>query len=155
MAVPETLRHPFATAKIVVWPATCSIRGGLIIAARSRNACGDATLCACGRRGERISDRCERYEAGKCLLHSRALLQMTPSAGFPLDEREVGRRVGYAAAINFQITSSTRPNTRSSSKKAKIAVSSFLSLAALVTLLFIQTQFRSNAENGVAAADAR
>jgi hypothetical protein len=53
MAVPETLCHPFATAKIVVWPGTCSVRGGLIIAAGSRDACGDATLCACRRRGER------------------------------------------------------------------------------------------------------
>jgi hypothetical protein len=44
MAVPETLCHPFATAKIVVWPGTRSVRGGLIIAARSRDACGDATL---------------------------------------------------------------------------------------------------------------
>jgi hypothetical protein len=36
-----------------------------------------------------------------------------------------------------------------------VAVSSLLSLAALVSLLFIQTQFRRNAENGVPAADAR
>jgi transposase len=27
-AVPETLCHPFATAKIVVWPGTCSVRAG-------------------------------------------------------------------------------------------------------------------------------
>ena len=66
-AVPETLVHPFATAKIVVWPATCSVRGGLIIAARSR----DATLRACRRHGERTSDRCDRDEGSKCLLHSR------------------------------------------------------------------------------------
>ena len=46
MAVIETLLHPFATAKIVVWPATCSVRGRLIVAARSLYACGDATLCA-------------------------------------------------------------------------------------------------------------
>jgi hypothetical protein len=38
MAVPETLVHPFATAKIVVWPATCSVRRRLIIAARSGDA---------------------------------------------------------------------------------------------------------------------
>jgi hypothetical protein len=56
MAVPETLCHPFATAKIVVWLATCSVRGGLLIAARS----GDATLCACGRRGERTISTPER-----------------------------------------------------------------------------------------------
>jgi hypothetical protein len=31
MAVPETLRHPFATAEIVVWPGTCSV---LAIAAK-------------------------------------------------------------------------------------------------------------------------
>jgi len=67
MAVPETLVHPFATAKIVVWPATCSVRGGLIIAARSR----DATLRACRRHGERTSDRCDRDEGNKCLLHSK------------------------------------------------------------------------------------
>src|SRR5450631_2063505 len=71
MAVPETLCHPFATAKIVVWPGTCSVRGGLIIAARSRDACGDATLCACRRRGERTGNRCDRDKASKCLLHSR------------------------------------------------------------------------------------
>src|SRR5450631_1665039 len=67
MAVPETLCHPFATAKIVVWPGTCSVRGGLIIAARS----GDATLCACRRRGERTGNRCDRDKGSKCLLHSR------------------------------------------------------------------------------------
>src|SRR5258707_15709579 len=62
MAVPETLCHPFATAKIVVWPATCSVRGGLIIVARSRDACSNATLRACRRRGEQTSDRCDRDE---------------------------------------------------------------------------------------------
>ena len=66
MAVPETLCHPFATAKIVVWPATCSVRGGLIIAARS----GEATLCACGRRGERTGNCCDRDRGGKCFPHS-------------------------------------------------------------------------------------
>jgi len=71
MAVIETLCHPFATAKIVVWPATCSVWGGLIIAARSRDACGDATLCACGRRGERTGNCCDRDEGSKYLLHSR------------------------------------------------------------------------------------
>jgi len=71
MAVPETLCHPFATAKIVVWPGTCSVRGGLIIAARSRYACGDATLCAYRRRGERTGNRCDRNKSSKCLLHSR------------------------------------------------------------------------------------
>src|SRR5258706_12274855 len=70
MAVPETLLHPFATAKIVVWPATCSVRGGLIIAARSRDACGDATLCACGRRGERTGNHCDPGKGSKCLLNS-------------------------------------------------------------------------------------
>jgi len=74
MAVPETLVHPFATAKIVVWPATCSVRGGPIIGARGRAAGGDATLCAYGRRGERTSDRCHRDDSSKCLLHSRGLL---------------------------------------------------------------------------------
>src|SRR6266700_33877 len=34
-----------------------------------RNACGDAALCACGRRCERTSDRCDRDEGSKCLLH--------------------------------------------------------------------------------------
>ena len=67
MAVPETLRHPFATAKIVVCPTTCSVRGGLIIAARS----SDATLCACGRRGERTGNRCDRDKGSKCFPHSR------------------------------------------------------------------------------------
>ena len=71
MAVMETLLHPFATAKIVVWPATCSVRGGLIIAARSRDACGDATLCACWRRGERTGNHCDCNEGSKYLLHSR------------------------------------------------------------------------------------
>jgi hypothetical protein len=70
---PRNAVSPFATAKIVVWPATCSVRGRLIIAARSRDACGDATLCAYGRRGERTSDRCHRDEGSKCLLHSRGL----------------------------------------------------------------------------------
>ena len=59
MAIPETLCHPFATAKIVVWPATCSVRGRLIIAVRSSD---DATLRACRRRGERASYRCDRDE---------------------------------------------------------------------------------------------
>jgi hypothetical protein len=63
MAVPETLRHPFATAKIV--------RPGTWIVARSRDACSNATLRACRRRGERTSDRCDRDEGRKCLLHSR------------------------------------------------------------------------------------
>jgi len=75
MAVPEALGHPFATAKIVVWPGTCSVRGGRTIAARSRDARSDATLCAYGRRGERTSDRGHRDEGSKCLLHSRGLLQ--------------------------------------------------------------------------------
>jgi hypothetical protein len=66
-AVPETLCHPFATAKIVVWPATCSVRGGLIIAAGS----DDATLCACGHRGERTGNRCDRDKGSKCFPHSR------------------------------------------------------------------------------------
>jgi hypothetical protein len=71
MAVPETLGQPFATAKIVVWPGTCSVRSGHIIAARSHDACGDATLCACRRRGERTGNRCDRDKGSKCLLHSR------------------------------------------------------------------------------------
>jgi hypothetical protein len=75
MAVPETLLHPFATTKIVVLPATGSVIAGPIIVARSRDACSNATLCACRRRGERTSDRCDRDEGSKCLLHSRALLQ--------------------------------------------------------------------------------
>src|SRR6478736_587585 len=79
MAVPETLCHPFATAKIVVMPVTWSVIAGPIIVALSRDACRNATLRACRRRGERTSDRCDRDEGSKCLLHSRALLQMTPS----------------------------------------------------------------------------
>src|SRR6476659_339658 len=75
MAVPETLRHPFATAKIVVLPVTWSVIAGPIIVARSRDTCRNATLRACRRRGERTSDRCDRDEGSKCLLHSRALLQ--------------------------------------------------------------------------------
>jgi hypothetical protein len=72
MAVPETLCHPFAAAKIVVWPGTRSVRGGLIMAARwSRDTCGDATLCACRRRRERTGNRCDRDKGSKCLLHSR------------------------------------------------------------------------------------
>jgi hypothetical protein len=65
MAVPETLCHPLATAKIIVWPATCSVRGGLRIAARSR----DPTLCACRRRSERAGNCCDRDKGSKCLLH--------------------------------------------------------------------------------------
>src|ERR1700758_5786831 len=61
MAVPETLRYPFATAKIVT--------PGTWIVARRRDACGNATLRACRRRGERTSDRCDRDENSKCLLH--------------------------------------------------------------------------------------
>jgi hypothetical protein len=68
MAVPKTLCHPFATAKIVVGPGTCSVRRGLIIAARS---CGNTTLCACWRRGERTGNHCDRDKGSKCLLHSR------------------------------------------------------------------------------------
>src|SRR6185436_20954583 len=75
MAVPETLGHPFATAKIVVWPGTCAVRGGHTIAARSRDARSDATLCAYGRRGKRTSDRGHRDEGSKCLPHFRGLLQ--------------------------------------------------------------------------------
>jgi len=63
MAVPETLSNPFATAKIV--------RLGTWIVARRRDACSNATLRACRRRGERTSDRCGRDEGSKCLLHSR------------------------------------------------------------------------------------
>ena len=66
MAVPETLCHPFATAKIVVWTRTRSVRGRPIAARR-----GDATLCACGRRSERTGNRCGRDKSSKCLLHSR------------------------------------------------------------------------------------
>src|ERR1700731_5420385 len=105
MAVPETLCHPFATAKIVVWPGTCSVRGGLIIAARSRDARGDATLRACRRRGERTSDRCDRDEGSKCLLHSRALLQMTPSVSARWTHGKLLVAQTIAAAINFQILS--------------------------------------------------
>src|ERR1700722_4826580 len=89
MAVPETLRHPFAAAKIVT--------PGTWIVARRRDACSNAALRACRRRGERTSDRCDRDEGSKCLLHSRALLQMTPS-----------------------VSARSKPNTRSSSKKGKI-----------------------------------
>jgi hypothetical protein len=72
MAVPETLCHPFAAAKIVVWPGTCSVRGRV-----ARNcACSDATLRGCRRRGERTSDRCDRDEGSKC-LHFRPPPQMT------------------------------------------------------------------------------
>ena len=70
MAVPETLVHPFATAKLVVWPGTCSVRSRHIIAARSRNACADTTLCACGRSSERTGNHCDHNEGNKCLLQS-------------------------------------------------------------------------------------
>src|SRR5665647_44050 len=33
------------------------------------HGCPDAALCACGCRGERTSDRCDRDEGSKCLLH--------------------------------------------------------------------------------------
>ena len=66
MAVPQALCHPFATAKIVEWPATCSVRDGLIVAARS----GDAALCACGGRDERTGNRCDRDKGSKCFPHS-------------------------------------------------------------------------------------
>src|ERR1700739_4798977 len=96
MAVPETLRHPFATAKIV--------RPGTWIVARSRDACGNATLRACRPRGERTSDRCDRDEGSKCLLHSR------PPANDAFGQRPVdhGKLLvaqTIAAAINLQILS--------------------------------------------------
>jgi hypothetical protein len=67
MPIPETLSHPFTTAKIVIRPAACSVGNGLIVAARRR----DAALCACGRRGERTYNRCDRDNGSKCLPHSR------------------------------------------------------------------------------------
>jgi len=60
MAVIETLCHPFATAKIVVWTWTRSVGSGPI--AVRRDARGDATLCACGHSSERTSNRCARDE---------------------------------------------------------------------------------------------
>ena len=68
MAVPETLCHPFATAKIVVWTRTRSVRGGQIAVRRDR---GNATLCACGRSSERTGNCCGRDKSRSCLLHSR------------------------------------------------------------------------------------
>jgi hypothetical protein len=76
-----------------------------MIAARSCDACGDATLCACGRRGERTTDRCDRDEGSKCLFHSRALLQMTPSVSARWMHRKLLVAQAIAAAINFQIPS--------------------------------------------------
>ena len=67
MPIPETLCHPFTTAKIVIRPAACSVGNGLIVAARRRYA----ALCACGRRGERTENRCDREKGSKCLPHSR------------------------------------------------------------------------------------
>ena len=96
MPVPETLCHPFATAKIVVTPATWSVIAGPIIVARSRDACSNTTLRACRRRGERTSDRCDRDEGNECLIHSRAPLQMKPS-----------------------VSGRSKPNTRSSPKKSQ------------------------------------
>ena len=95
MAVPETLRHPFATAKIVT--------PGTWIVARSWDACSNATLRACRRRGERTSDRCDRDENSKCLLHYRALLQMTPSVSARWMHGKLLVAQPIAAAINFQI----------------------------------------------------
>ena len=97
MAVKETLRHPFATAKIV--------RPGTWIVARSRDACSNATLRACRRRGERTSDRCDRDEGSKCLPHSRALLQMTPSVSTRWMHGKLLVAQTIAAAINPQILS--------------------------------------------------
>ena len=67
-AVPETLCHPFATAKIVVWTRTRSVRGGPIAVRRDW---GNATLCACGRSSERTGNCCGRNKSRSCLLHSR------------------------------------------------------------------------------------
>jgi hypothetical protein len=71
MAVPEALAHPFASRRV-------EIAGPIIVIARSRDARSNATLRACRCHGQRPSDRCDRDEGSKCLLHSRALLQMTP-----------------------------------------------------------------------------
>lgn len=80
MAVPETLCHPFATAKIVVLPGTCSVIVAPIIIARSGEICGSTTLRACRPRCKRSSDRCDCDEGSKCLPHSKALLQLvTPT----------------------------------------------------------------------------
>ena len=131
MAVIETLLHPFAAAKIVVWPATCSVRGGLIIAARSRDACGDATLRACRRRGERTSDCCDRDEGGRCLLHSRTLLQMTPSVSTRWMHGKLLVAQTIAAAINLQILSFDETDTRSSSKKTNVGDAAIFSEGSL------------------------
>ena len=72
MAVPETLVHPFATAKIVVTPMTWSVIAGPIIVAWGRDAWSNATLRACRCRGERTGGRCDRDEGSKCLLHCKA-----------------------------------------------------------------------------------
>ena len=72
MPIPETLCHPFTTAKIVIRPAACSVGNGLIVAARRRYA----ALCACGRRGERTENRCDREKGSKCLPHSRPLVRI-------------------------------------------------------------------------------
>jgi hypothetical protein len=90
MAVPETLRHPFATTKIVVWPGTCSVRGGPI-AARSRDAWGDTTLCACGRSSERTSDCCDHDGGSKYLLHFGVLLQMNACQRIDPEKRSVNQ----------------------------------------------------------------
>ena len=68
MAVPEALCHPFATAKIVVWTRTRSVRGRPIAVRRDW---GNATLCACGRSSERTDNCCGRDKCRSCLLHSR------------------------------------------------------------------------------------
>ena len=55
-----------------------------------RHACGNATLCACGRRCERTGNRCDRDQGSKCLLHVLGSPGVAPSsAGFRVDSHAV------------------------------------------------------------------
>src|SRR5579872_114443 len=97
MAVPETLRHPFATAKIV--------RSGTRIVDRRCGACGNDTPRAYRFCGEQAGDRCDQDEGGKCLLHSRALQQTTPSVGARWMRGKLLVAQSTHAAIDLQVLS--------------------------------------------------
>jgi hypothetical protein len=122
VAIPETLRHPFATAKIVT--------PGTWIVARIWDACSNATLRACRRRGERTSDGCDRDENSKYLLHSRALLQ-TPSVSARLMHGKLRVAQTVAAAINFQILSLDETEHAKFIEKAKIGDAAIFSEGSL------------------------
>src|SRR5882672_10623457 len=96
VAVPEALANHAARRRLVdIYALTIAIGRAAVgdgttddgAADQSgRNACGDAALCACGRRGQRTSDRCDRDEGSKCLLHVLGSPEMalSVSTGFKM-----------------------------------------------------------------------